>query len=93
MIRKRERLEIILDILLVIRDRRGHVKPTHILYKSNLSSKMLKEYLQELLALELITREQSGGRTSYSLTEKGFDYIRDFTIIKNFMRSYGLDER
>ncbi|HLD98553.1 MAG TPA: winged helix-turn-helix domain-containing protein, partial [Candidatus Nanoarchaeia archaeon] len=45
--KKRNKLEIIRDILNVIRSRNGKIKPTHILYKSNLSHQMMEEYLAE----------------------------------------------
>jgi len=49
MSRKRERIVIIYDILKVIQEKGGKAIPTHILYKSNLSSQMLKEYLADLI--------------------------------------------
>jgi predicted transcriptional regulator len=90
--RKRERLEIILDVLTAIRDKGNGVKPTHILYKSNLSSDMLKDYLKELLKKKFILEEvDEKQKKTYSLTEKGFNYIKDFSVIKGFIESYGLD--
>ena len=57
MIRKRERLEIIHDILVAIKDKRDTAKPTHILYKSNLSHQMLMEYINELVKKEFIVEK------------------------------------
>ena len=92
MSKKRDHLEVIHDILEVLRDRRGKVKPTHILYKSNLSSQMLKEYLTELLEKEFLTEnKEKKGRTTYSLTEKGFNFLKDYKVIKSFTESYGLN--
>jgi predicted transcriptional regulator len=92
MARKRDRLEIIHDILLVVRDHRGVVKPTHILYKSNLSHPMLNEYLGELLAKGFMTEVMDkDGKKSYTLTEKGCNYLRDYAMIRGFVDSYGLD--
>jgi predicted transcriptional regulator len=56
--RKRNKLEVIFDILKVIREKSGKIKPTHILYKSNLSYLMMKDYLNELIEKGLI-KEQS----------------------------------
>ena len=52
--KKRNRLEIIRDILNVIKEKSGRIKPTHILYKSNLSHQMMKEYLEELMEKQFI---------------------------------------
>ncbi|MBR9699383.1 winged helix DNA-binding protein [Candidatus Woesearchaeota archaeon] len=89
--KKRDRLQIIHDILLAIREKGSQVKPTHILYKSNLSHQMLMEYLQELIAKGFIIEEgDKKGKKVYSLTDKGYDYLRDYTVIKGFVDSYGL---
>lgn len=84
---------IIHDILKSIRGKHGVAKPTHILYKSNLSSQMLKEYLEDLLDKGFIkANADKKGKKSYSLTDKGFKYLEDFDVIKSFIESYGLDE-
>lgn len=89
--RKRERLEIIRDILLAIKDKGSEVRPTHILYKSNLSSDMLKQYLSELIDNGFIKEDMDKkGNRLYSLCPKGFDYLKDYSVIRNFMESYGL---
>ena len=46
MARKRERLEVIKDILMSIRQNKN-IKPTRLLYASNLSPQMFKEYINE----------------------------------------------
>ena len=91
MSKKRERLEIIYDILRAIRDKGKDAKPTHILYKSNLSHDMLKDYLKELLDKDFITEEtDKKNRTRYNLKEKGFNYLKEYAVIKSFTESYGL---
>ncbi len=90
--RKREHLEIIKDVLLAIQEKGSSVRPTHILYKSNLSSEMLKQYLKELLDNEFIVEERDKKNNKmYSLLPKGFNYLKDYAVIKGFMESYGLD--
>ena len=92
MSRKRERLEIIYDILKALQEKGGHLKPTHILYKSNLSHQMLRDYLDELIEKEFIKEEIDKKKNkSYAIKEKGFNFINDFKVIRNFMESYGLD--
>jgi len=91
MSRKRERIVIIHDILKAIQEKGGTAIPTHILYKSNLSSQMLKEYLTELIEKGLIEERREKGRI-YAITDKGDKYVEDFHIIRNFMESYDLED-
>ncbi len=88
--KKRNRLEIIYDILRVIRDRSGKIKPTHILYKSNLSHQMMGEYLEELKEKDFITEKKTERSKTYFITEKGKEYLGKFNEIKNFANSFGL---
>ena len=55
---RRSRLELIYDILLAIQNKGGTIKPTHLMYKSNLSHKLLNHYLEELLGKELVAVAQ-----------------------------------
>lgn len=92
MTRKRDRLEIIHDILAVIRDKGDKIKPTHILYKSNLSHQRLQEYLSELIEKGLLLeKEDKKGKKTYALTDQGYNYLADYQKIRDFMESYGLD--
>lgn len=91
--RKRNRLEVIRDILIVVRNKNGKIKPTQILYKSNLSHMMMKDYLDELLKKEfLIEIKTKTGRT-YAITEKGNKFLSEYPTIVNFMQSFGLAEK
>jgi predicted transcriptional regulator len=87
---KRERLDIIHDILRVVRDNKNAVKPTHLLYKSNLSHKMMKEYLAELMEKQFISVDTKGKTTYYSLTDRGFEYLGKYSVVLDFMDSFGL---
>ena len=90
--RKRGRLEIIHDILLAIREKRGKIKPTHILFKSNLSHQMMTEYLSDLISRGFIIEKLDKKKKKfYDLTDKGLNYLRDYQTIKAFVDSYGLD--
>ena len=92
MSRKRDRLQIIHDILHVIREKGDKIKPTHILYKSNLSHQRLQEYMKELIGKEMIIEKiLKKGKKTYSLTDKGYNYLTDYSKIRSFMESYGLD--
>ena len=89
--RKRNKLEVVYDILKVINNKNGKIKPTHILYKSNLSYIMMKEYLGELIEKGLIKEQTFNGKKSYLVTKKGTDYLEKFNLIQNFTDSFGLN--
>ncbi len=92
MTKKREKLEIIHDILDVIRKKEDKIRRTHILYKSNLSHQMLNEYLNDLLSKNLIVElNEKNKPKTYKLTQKGYNYLKDYSLIKGFIESYGLD--
>lgn len=89
---KREKIQVIYDILKAIKEKEGKIKPTHIMYKANLSPQMLKTYLEELNLKGLIMGKKSGKGKTYFLTEKGLKYIKDYQIILGFVDSFGLNE-
>ena len=70
---RRSRLELIYDILLAIQNKGGQIKPTHLMYKSNLSHKLLNHYLEELMTKELVAVEEIGtrGRPGHALLALG----------------------
>lgn len=92
MSRKRDKLQIIYDILTVIKEKNGKIKPTNILYKSNLSNQMFQEYISELIQKGLIIENESNHGKTYSLSQKGFDYLKQYQIIVDFTSSFGLNE-
>ena len=92
MSKKRDRLQIIYDILSVIKEKNGKIKPTNILYKSNLSNQMFSEYMNDLVEGGFIVENQGKSSKTYSLTQKGFDYLNKYQMIVDFTNSFGLNE-
>ena len=92
MSKKRNKLEIIRDILEVIKNKSGKVKPTHILYKSNLSHQMMEQYILELKEKEFISEGRMGNGKTYMITKKGMDYLSQYRMISEFTQSFGLEE-
>ena len=86
---KRESLQVIHDILKAIQI--GKTKPTHIMYKANLSHQMLEQYLKELISKSLITEQTNPKGRTYALADKGRGYLKEYKLITGFMESYGLD--
>jgi len=85
---KRETLEIIHDVLLAVR--KGKVKRTHVMYKANLSPKMLDQYLKDMISREFVDENKIGSGKVYSLTEKGYKYLQEYSVIVDFIDSFGL---
>jgi len=90
MAKKRERLDIIRDILRVIQENRK-IKPTRLLYASNLSPQMFKDYINELLKKNFIKIEtDKKNKKTFLLTQKGNDFLNEYRVIENFIENFGL---
>jgi len=89
--KKRSRLNVINDILTTV-SKEKEVKPTHILYKSNLSHKMMMEYLKELIKKKFIKEISNNKSKTYSITNKGKNYLKEYKSMTVFMKSFGLDD-
>jgi len=89
MAQRREKLDIIKDILEAIRDKGGMIKPTHLLYKSNLSHDSMKRYVGELMVKQMVDEVQEKKGKKYSITDKGLKFLADYQQIKTFTDSFG----
>ncbi|MBT3304494.1 hypothetical protein HN592_02945 [Candidatus Woesearchaeota archaeon] len=90
MAKKRERLEVIRDILKVVNESGNSIKPTPLLRKSNMSTKRFNEYFTELQKKELVKEIITKKGKEISLTEKGMQYLNKYSIIKEFVNEFGL---
>jgi predicted transcriptional regulator len=87
---KRERLEIIKDILQLVQENRA-IKITPLLRKSNLSSQRFSEYFKELTEKKFIIETiDKYGKKVYSLTEKGQRYLEKYRTIVGFIDEFEL---
>jgi predicted transcriptional regulator len=75
-VNKRSKLEIYLDVLKAIR--KGTNKPTRIMYRTNLSWKILMGILDSLVQQEFIAVETQGRHKVYNVTEKGKNVLEYF---------------
>lgn len=80
----RDKYDIIADILEIAKE---NPKKTQIMYKANLSYKVLKKYLNEIIKASLIS--YIVGKKYYTLTDKGEKFLMHYkeysktnTIIK-----------
>lgn len=89
--KKRDRLEVIYDILNVIKEKNNSIKPTPLLRYSNLSSQRFNEYYKELLEKELIEEKIDNKERKYlSLSDKGFKYLEKYQVITGFIEDFDL---
>lgn len=89
---KRTRIEIIYDMLRTIQSKGGKIKPTHLMYKANLSHNQMKQYLDELSAKGFVADEKVGKeeRKMLVLSDKGNAFINQFNQMKEMEKTFGL---
>ena len=87
---KRGKLEIIKDIIEIIKFNHNSVKHTPLLRKSNLSSTRFKEYYTELLEKGFITEKINKRNRLISLTTKGERFHEKYKTMINFIEEFDL---
>jgi len=87
---KRERLEIIKDILETIRKNHGEINITPLLRKSNLSSKQFYKYFQEIKNKKFIHEKKDNQNKKIKLTQKGNLFLEKYKTIINFIQEFKL---
>ena len=87
--KKRTKFEIIYDMLLAVMNK-GKIKPTHVMYKANLSHNLLKTYLEELIEKDMIKEMKEKNYIYLIITDKGVDFINEFRKMKEFQETFGL---
>jgi predicted transcriptional regulator len=95
MANRRSKLELVFDILLAIRKKGGEIKPTHLMYKSNLSHKLLNDYLEELIGKEMIQiteleLKRKRIQKTIVITNKGLDFLEEYNKIRQFTDAFGV---
>ena len=84
-IMRRSKLEMYVDILQVL-SHRGPLKLTHVMYKANVNCKVLKEYLDFLIAQNLIEERPVGkNRTVFAITQRGITVLKYFRELKQVL--------
>lgn len=88
--RKRSRANIIYDMLEIIQDRKGKIKPTHLMYKANLSHKQMKGYLDYLITSKFTEKVTENGRQLIIITKKGREFFAKYNQLKEFENTFGI---
>ena len=84
------RIEIINDMLTAIIKLGGTIKPTHLMYKSNLSHALMKDYIEELITKELMEEASAKGRKVFEITQKGREFTTQYKKMRAFQSAFGL---
>ncbi|MDI9645998.1 MAG: winged helix-turn-helix domain-containing protein [Archaeoglobales archaeon] len=88
---RRERLEIIYDILRIIVSHGNSILPTPLLRLSNLSTQNFNRYMAELIEKGFVREVfDEDGKKYYTLTDKGFKFIQKYNKIREFIEEFGL---
>jgi len=84
---RRDRIDIIISILEAIEKEDGKAKPTHVLYKANLSHKLMKHYLGELKAKGFIAENDD---KTIKLLQNGIIFLSELRNMKMFMEMFNI---
>lgn len=87
---RRNQLEIVYDILQAIQDKGGIIRPTHLLYKSNLSHARMKDYIDQLTNKGMILMTERDGKQHFGITEQGIKFLVDYKKVRELTDAFGL---
>jgi len=90
MSKRRSRLDIICDMLCSIQDKGGKIKPTHLMYKANLSHNLLNTYLEELVDKNMVKEMELNNYKYLIITDKGLEFIQNIKKMKDFQETFGI---
>ena len=87
---RRNKQDIIYDMLKAVQAKGGIILPTHLLYKSNLSHSKMKDYLNDLMDKSLLEYIEEKDKQKIKLTEKGFKFLQSLRKLREFTDAFGI---
>ena len=77
---RRSKMEVKIDILQAISEGAG--RPTHIMYRSNLSWAVMRNFIKALEEQGLVSSSDVEGRKNYILTQKGIRVLETYANVR-----------
>jgi predicted transcriptional regulator len=87
----RSKTRIYCDILNSLLKHGGKSGPTCLLSGANLSYDRLMKHLNQLIELGLVQEEKENNEAIYKLTDKGRNFILEFTKVEKFAEAFGIN--
>lgn len=84
MAKKRTKRETLVDMLEVLNTQSR--KPTHLMYKANLSHPRMKDLIAELVESKLIEE----GEDEIHITQKGREFLHEYHKAQKLFDSFGI---
>ena len=77
-------------MLAIVQGKKGGIKPTHLMYKANLSHNQMKAYLNELIKKEMVEKSVSKNGNIILITKQGRDFLLQYARMREFEKTFGL---
>jgi len=87
---RRDRIDIIYDMLRTIQVQQGKIRPTRLMYKANMAHGQMQGYLNELEEKGFIRKQAEKGHEFLILTESGYRFIVKIKEMKEFGSMFGI---
>ena len=79
-VNRRSKIETYCEIVKAVGT--GAQRPTHIMYKANLSWSVMQEYISYLESSDILTSAVVDGKRMFHLTEKGFGLLNKYLALR-----------
>ena len=86
----RDKTDIICDVLQIISKKGGSIKPTRLMYGSNLSHKQMKLYTEEMIKKSWIKKIENNEKQLIEMTDNGRRILEKLLEMREFEITMGL---